>query len=244
MLHQRVAEIFLEDEGARAPFSGSLARFRVPDTGIDREELNVVLLVASPHTDEVCCGYPLAGSHSGTNVRNALNRCHAGGPLPDGPIGELVHNNVPNFLRLGIMNVSELPFEREAYGPDCIPYATEDCRCHPEWPNYERHMNTIFAGPQRDRRNHPNCQRLDNEIAANLRLRLDCLHIIRPDVQLVCCGHIAQEFYRKAINRPPPFNLPHPANRGQGGERWQDLDCQNACLQSILGRLWPPQDGA
>ena len=236
MLHQKVGEIFIAAE-ERADFSASLARFFVPDIGTDRNGLRVVLLVASPHTDEVRDGYPLAGN-AGTRARNALNRCYTEGSLPEGPIGRSVYCDHPDFLRLGIMNVSGLPFEEEAYEPCCVPCGENDCRNRPEWAGYKQHMNTIFNGPKRDRRNHRNCQKLDDAITVDLRRRLDCLHIRNPNVRLVRCGNVAQEFYRKAINRPT-CDLSHPANRGEGGELWENLDCQNACLRNIVTALGP-----
>lgn len=247
-LNERVGGIFLAREPARerVAFSNSLERFLVPDRGTDREELEVVLLVASPHTDEVCDGYPLAGN-SGTRIRNALDRCCTERSLPDGSIGRLIYDNHPDFLRLGIMNVSQLPFEREAYEPSYVHCVRNDCRNRREWINYVRHMRTIFNGPERDRRNHRNCKYLDDAISENLRGRLDCLHSRKPNVLLVRCGNVAQEFYRKAINRPPACpidrqpicDLPHPANRGTGGERWEGLDCQNECLRRIVAALGP-----
>lgn len=238
-LNERVGEIFIE-AAARAAFSESLARFLVEDAGIFepgtdtvRDELRVVLLVASPHTDEVRDGYPLAGS-SGTRVRNALDRCYTEGPLPNEPIGSLIYDNHPNFFRLGIMNVSWLPFEREAYEPCCVPCRENDCRNHPEWPNYRIHMNTIFQHPERGRRNRRNCKYLDDAIAADLRGRLEYLHESNPDVLLARCGEVAQKFYEKAGIDMPYCDLPHPANRGRGGDLWHNLDCGNACLQNII----------
>ena len=91
LLNERVGAILLANEPpqARNTFSNSLKRFLVKDAGIFepgtntvRNELRVVLLVESPHTDEVKLSedihnrYPLAG-RTGRDVR--------GGTVPPGP---------------------------------------------------------------------------------------------------------------------------------------------------------------
>ena len=251
-LHERIGEIFLANEcdEVQTAFSDSLERFLVPDRGTCREGLRVVLLVESPHTYEVCHGYPLAGPEArsaGRRVRNKLMECRQELQLPEQPIGRLVHQGHDAIQVLGIMNVSQLPFQSAAY--NCIPWEGGDCRCRPEWSNYVRRINTIKNDPDKFavNRRSPECKDLDEAIAENLRGRLQCLHGNNPDVLLVCCGDVAQEFCSKAIGREPVIfvgnirNLPHPNNRGRGGERWEDLDCQNPCLRQILERLRPPQ---
>ena len=102
-LLQRVGEIFIEVE-EREAFTNSLERFHVDDIGTtDQQELSVVLLVESPHTHEVGYQYPLAGN-TGRYVTGML------GNAVSGPIGRFVHDG-HHFLRLGIMNVSRLPFQ-------------------------------------------------------------------------------------------------------------------------------------
>ena len=256
-LHERVGEIFLanETDEVQAAFSASLARFRVedagiiePDTDTVRNELRVVLLVESPHTHEVCHHYPLAGSR-GTNagriVRDKLMDCGLNFPEQPVSIGQLVHDRHNAVQALGIMNVSQLPFQDTAY--DCTPWVGNDCRCRPEWPNYIRRMKTIKNGPDvcADARRTAECRRLDEEIAGDLGRRLRYLYENNPDVLLVRCGEVAQAFYGKTgIDMPHTCDLPHPNNLGSEGERWQDLNCQNECLQNIIGRVGPPPAGA
>ena len=249
-LHERVGEIFLanETDEVQADFSNSLARFLVPDIGIDQAGLRVVLLVESPHTHEVCHHYPLAGprgTNAGRIVRDKLVQCRPEPQLPRQPIGKLVHQGHSAVQALGIMNVSQLPFQDTAY--DCTPWVENDCRCRPEWPNYIRRMKTIKKDPDvcADDRRTAECIRLDEEIAGDLGRRLRYLYEDNPDVLLVRCGEVAQEFYKKIdITMLHTCNLPHPNNLGSEGERWQDLNCQNECLQNIIGRVGPPPAGA
>ena len=249
-LNDRVGEVFLANRPApeRAAFSGSLARFLVEDIGTtDREPLSVVLLVESPHTHEVGYRYPLAGT-TGRRVRGFLNEANI---LPDGPIGRfvlerrlgrMVNNDRPAFLRLGIMNVSQLPFLSEAY--DCIPWEADDCRNHEHWDSYINHMKTIKESPcvSSDNREIAECRELDSKIAEDLGGRLECLHENYPDVLLVRCGGVAQAFYAKTgIHMPNPCDLPHPSRSD-----WLNLGCQEQqqCLQNIRELLWPLQPGA
>ena len=269
-LNERVGRIFIE-AGARAAFSASLARFLVEDAGIFvpgtnavRNELRVVLLVESPHTHEVGYRYPLAGN-TGRHVRDVLN----GGEnrLPGGPIGRFVYDgrlgglvDNPEFLRLCIMNVSQLPFQEIAY--DCIPWGGEDdCRNSGIWRDYLKCMEHIGdtprvenyrgfeysdeAGRRRFGRLRDEINQLQNEIVEDLRGRLGCLHGNNLDVLLVRCGGIANKFYRRAISREPVIvmpntcDLPHPSKNG-----WQTLNPQERqCLQNIVAHLWQ-QPGA
>ena len=263
-LNERVGDIFVEDEGARETFSNSLKRFLVKDTGIFepstdtvRNELSVVLLVESPHTHEVGYGYPLAGN-TGRYVRKVLN----GGEnrLPGGPIGRFVRDgrlgglvNNPEFLLLGIMNVSQLPFQGVAY--DCIPWGGEDdCRNSGIWKDYLKCMRNIKDkyctenfrgfkylgqdGRQRIGRLRDERNQLYAAITNDLIGRLEYLNRNNPDVRLVCCGKVAQKFYRKTdIHMPNTCNLPHPSY-----SKWQMLnDEERQCLRNIRDLLWSPQ---
>ena len=225
-------------------FSTSLARFRVQDTGIDQAGLGVVLLVESPHTYEVCHGYPLAGpqaNRAGRHVRDKL--VEWGLTLPERPIGELVHQG--NAVQaLGIMNVSQLPFQETAY--DCTPWAENDCRDRgDEWEDYIGYMNTIVGNPGAVNRDDTRCQDLDDAIATDLGGRLTALCTNNPDVLLVRCGRVAKKFHEKTgITRLHTCDLPHPTRPAKPSihrERgWQTLNGQETqCLQSIVDRLLP-----
>lgn len=199
-LHQRIGSIFHAngDTNARRDFSNSLKRFLVKDIGTNRDELRVVLLVESPHTHEIGYRYPLAGE-TGRHIRCIIDRLTTSRVLPYGPIGRLVHDghlggnpsrdgNHPGFLRLGIMNVSRLPFQGKAY--DCVPWENGDCRGHDGWNNYIRCMEHIKRSPQvqkykgfRDSRPlRDELNQLQDAIAEDLRSRLDCPNVNNPTV--------------------------------------------------------------
>ena len=215
LLHQKIGEIFLEDEGARTTFSNSLKRFLVLDSTCRQHfgESGVVLLVESPHIHEVRYRYPLAGN-TGIHVRDVLGK-NARRLFPNEPIGRSVYDGHLDFLRLGIMNVSQLPFRRDTY--DCLPVRNaNDCQNHEHWTNYKNYMNTIKNGPcvSSDNREIDECKKLDKAITKDLKRRLRILHRRNHCVLLVRCGPVAQEFYRKTgINMPNACDLPHPARR-------------------------------
>ena len=246
MLHQRVGERFLENETTetRATFSNSLARFLVPDIGTYRNELRVVLLVESPHIHEVCHGYPLAGPEkrsAGLIVKNKLSKCRLNLDIPDGPIGSLVYRGCDTVRRLGIMNVSQLPFQKSAY----INHGDE-IRQHQSWNHYIGTMEELKQTYERRRfssRRAIGC--LERAIIEDLRERLEYLHRRNPDVLFVRCGYVAQNFYTQAcidmlVDMPAPRDLPHPTKK-TAGEKWVNLDCQDERLLDIVGRLWPTQ---
>lgn len=269
-LHQRIGWIFHADGDtyARRMFSSSLKRFLVKDVGTDRNELRVVLLVESPHTHEVGYRYPLAGE-TGRHVRDIINReeikrrgYRSAEVLPDGPIGRfvrdgrlgrLVHGgNHSEILRLGVMNVSRLPFQGKAY--DCIPWADDDCRSYRGWNDYIKCMEHIkeyphvkrYQGIGNPRRLQDKLNQLQGAITEDLRRRLNCLNVNNPNILLICCGPVAQAFYMKAIDEMPvcairlsSCDLPHPARN-----KWETLDCQNECLRNILNCIWPSRTGA
>ena len=254
-LHERIGEIFLanETDEVQAAFSASLARFRVEDAGIFapdgvtvRNELRVVLLVESPHTDEVGLSdeihnrHPLEGS-AGRHVRDILEQGQL--DLPDEPIGRLVHRVDDTVRGLGIMNVSQLPFQETPY----IQY-NNDVRQNQCWNSYIRCMKHIkkspgtigYRGFNPNRCLRTEINRLQCAIVDDLRRRLRVLHGRRHNVLLARCGEVAQAFHEKTgIVMPHTCDLPHPTNHGSGGELWRNLNCEDHPLQEIINRLGP-----
>ncbi len=266
MLHQRVGEIFLENEsaGARTDFSDSLRRFLVPDRGTDRNELSVVLLAESPNTDEVFSPeignrYPLAATGEGSpglRVRNKLTEWIPALNLPEQPIGQLVHQVYNTVQQLGIMNVSRLPFQRGAYKYHHIPQRENDCRAHANWDDYITCMKYI--------REHPVAKTYMSKNDTNrtqrwqeLRCKIDLLeHAIIEDlagrlesiggnVQVMCLGEVAQIFYLKSLyyrnTNGYILDFPYPSSRPLHRRYWANLAPQNdQRLQGIIDHIQPP----
>ena len=219
-LHESVGEIFLEAE-ACAAFSNSLERFLVPDRGTVqddgtvRDELRVVLLLESPHTDEVELPeihnrHPLAG-RSGQDVTKVLMEWLPGLNLQDNEsIGNLVNQEHCDIRWLGIMNVSWLPFQSSAYN-----ISDDASRDRPPWKEYKDSMEHIRKKRRRceDQDNPLRCKinQLYCMIIEDLRGRLESIKSARPDVLLVCCGKVAQKLYEETGVRMCDTEAPHPA---------------------------------
>ena len=238
-LHQGVGEIFLGNGAAegRATFARSLKEhFWVQDGGVNRGGLAVVLLMESPHTDEisptnVADRFPLAG-HAGNHVREKLNEWMRTLDLPDESIGKLVHRECDAVRRLSIMNVCRLPFQRKAY--ESVPSrGRQDCRSSRAWGKFLTCMEHIRGSPCK-RYSGIRCascsrggylkeelRQLCAAIAEDLRGRLERLRNENPDVLLFCCGEVAQAFYEEVrIERQEACNFPHPERRPkESGER-------------------------
>lgn len=196
MLHERVGEIFLKEDQARAAFSDCLKRLLVPDGGTMRKVLEVVLLLESPHTDEVRPPnmrdrHPLAGD-AGAEVRDQLAACNLA--LPKQPIGQLVHQGNKAVFRLGLMNVSQLPFQSKPYADVRCTDANSwrdylKCMSHirkkPNVRSYQGFNNSNSTGPGRLERE---LNQLNDAITKDLRRRLKNLQENNPCVQIVPCG--------------------------------------------------------
>lgn len=227
----RIGEIF------NINLSVSLERFRVPDTCAGRPGLEVVLLVESPHEQEVEAPeiddrYPLAGTaerSAGRHVRDKLTEWAQDLELPVQPIGQLVHQEFDAVQRLGIMNVSQLPFQASPYA------AVDGDVCENEhWDDYIKCMEHIKGNPYVRKYRWDKMNDLRVAITEDLKARLDNLVQCNPNVLLVPCGDVAAAFYlRAAIAR-----LPHPSLK-RGG--WRTLNAEERRhKETIIERLWPP----
>ena len=238
-LHRRVGEIFLPtaSDTDRATFSNSLRRFLVRDAGTGRTGVAVVLLLESPHTHEVGYRYPLAGDTGRYVSKILLDDIPVQQDDPCVPIGRYVHDGcIPMStgddveLKLGVMNVSCLPLQREAY--DCVPWSSLDCRRSGEWSSYIRHINTVRNGPCARTRNDPDCRNLENAIVNDLKGRLNRLRRRNNRLLLVLCGNVAFGLYRKTrIAAMSTCYLPHPSTNG-----WEKASLQER-LHCIKERL-------
>ena len=244
-------------------FSTYLARFRVDDAGIIepgtvtvRNELRVVLLVESPHTDEVhppgiVDRYPLAGS-VGRFVRNKLMRW--GLTLPEQPtsIGQLVHQGCDTVQRLGIMNVSQLPFKERPY--ELYDNDVRQLQCWDDYitcmeyirkhPGVKTYMSSNDNGRTR-RWQVLRCKidRLEHAIIEDLAVRLGALG---ENVRVMCLGAVAQIFYLKSRyyleTNGYILDFPYPSH-SLPRRYWKELTPQNdPRLQGILGHIMPPPD--
>ena len=224
---REVGEVF----GADLPHA--LCRSRVPDIGIDGNcNLRMVLLCESPHTKEVHCQHPLAG-RSGEEVTATFSELRPGIFSCENEaraIGRLVHDGHDDVGWLGIMNVSELPFQKGAYrGQDILGSCAG-------WREFKRCMAHIKKEPTVQNQNYDVAEinSLQRAITKHLVRRLCGLP---NNVSLICCGKVAQAYYFKATccletNRSI-LGLPHPGRNG-----WACLEDAYRCgLQRFLNSI-------
>ena len=192
-------------------FGRRLARFVESSVVPDLPEgdwggVKVVLLLESPHTDEVQAGRPLAGN-SGVSVTRKLGenvpamRGVAGavdGVVP--AFGDLVAQGDRRVSWLGIMNASRLPLQASAYRAD-IPAWSEFAKCLPyvrgKRPVTERNEAALL---------------MERAIVRDLQERLDGIPA-GNGLLLVCCGEFAQRIFERTRVRDTIriAYAPHPS---------------------------------
>ena len=165
-------------------FGRRLARFVessvVPDLPEgDWSGVKVVLLLESPHADEVQAGRPLVG-RSGTFATNGLGENVPAMRGVAGAIGDLVADGDRRVSWLGIMNASRLPLQASAgtYPANGVDRPADI----PAWGEFERCLRYIKPRrkkPPRERPDRPVTERneaallLERAIVEDLQERLD-----------------------------------------------------------------------
>ena len=205
--------------------------------------VKVVLLLESPHKDEVCSGHPLAGQ-SGIDVARKMIEWEI---LPSKfktypvSIGQLVHDKCRHVHWLGLMNVSELPLQDEAYNIR---------NCSPELELLLCRFGKIRTGVTKNNslphRHSPSTQKVQEIIVCDLADRINrLLERCASSPMFVPCGRFAKAALKEARNKiqteiceisniPPPGFIPHPSfhNWMKNGYK-----CPLAHLKSELSRL-------
>ena len=181
-------------QGVGQTFGRRLARFVessvVPDlpTG-DWSGVRVILLLESPHTDEVPQHRPLVGPSGASATRGlgtVIPAMHGADAL-----GDLVASGDPRVSWLGIMNASRLPLQVDPYSesdagrPEDIPAWSAFAKCLP----YAR-------GERRVTERNEAALLLERAIVEDLQERLNGIPTGR-DRLLVCCGAIAQRILER-----------------------------------------------
>lgn len=164
-----------------------------------------VFLLESPHIEELKHGAPVSGA-SGASMSAVL----FGERYARIPLGVMVKRNRdarldrPSLDRVGLMNVSNLPLQRGAYGDhqDDGRYA----------PLFER-MSALRQANDRVTFQDPHLNVLQEILVDHLRRRLDRLSA-RP-LSFAPCGRFAQKFFRLAGVHSEYWrileNVPHPS---------------------------------
>ena len=172
----------------------------------------VILLLESPHTIEVCRGYPLAGS-SGSDVTTAFRPILNVPDEPcDCPFGEMLqHPALDEYLQsFGVMNVSQLPMQSAAYL--CPVRRAFDAILFDHFKTLRRADAIVRRNGDRVRNRHPVTRKIKRLLINDLKNRI---RLTRTDVYFIPCGGVAKAFFdlananvgRNRIN----FDVPHPS---------------------------------
>ena len=157
-----------------------------------------ILLLESPHVDEVSAGHPLAGLSGrfvtealrrNVPIRTELDRLVRGNPNLNGSeaIGRILQC-CPQTLRLGLMNSSRLPLQIKAHCDDNWRLHGEFL-CFLELVKYRPKLLSI------EPTNRPS--RIFRVLLNDLKSRLERLP---EDALIVACGKVARAFIAGAIN--------------------------------------------
>ena len=211
-------------QGVGRIFGRRLARFAkasvVPDSPKgDWRGVKAVLLLESPHKDEVKARRPLTGN-SGISVTKGLGENVPALSGICGAFGDLVANGDQRVSWWGIMNASRLPLQAGAYPANgaahranipawsefanCLPYVREECR-----PVTERNEAALL---------------LERAIVEDLQERLDGIPA-ENDFLIVCCGRFAQRIFERTEVRDTvriAYAL-HPSNNQWTQKRYAGL---------------------
>ena len=211
---------------------------RIVEDSLDgKAALRTVLLCESPHHAEISHGHPLAGDSGKTVTRAFADRKLDDFKKREEPIGCLLHRhhhrqganvdvqprpsvNGPVLNSLGLMNVSRLPLNSEAY---CLDVRGQ----YSEFLCYLEAIKTKLEQKEQEQ-GIRFLQQLDgthtpSQVYATLRddliCRLNRLCQISQEVMVVPCGRVANAFFHWAINNSGyqgcviPYNcfIPHPS---------------------------------
>lgn len=235
-LAQKLAEAVTKegDKRLQGQIAGFLGRFQVNDVPCDKQNLKVVLLCESPHTNEVCKQYPLAG-RSGKRITDVLMKdvlCTPTSDVQEQAIGELVKDGNSCFKWLGIMNVSSLPLQLKPYSRESDPCALNDI-----YPLIQILYNFGYikkypetAANAENKNDYP-CIRV---IMNNLKTRLSDLHGQNSDITYVSCGDVAEYFFDMArprgIDTDKIASVPHPSSRKPWRKKDGELRPEIKCM--------------
>ena len=236
-------------DGCWCPF---LSEFHVPDPQAQSGSSgpSVVFVVESPHTCEVCLGFPLAGK-SGKAIASKLIEEGLLCPSYTGqPLGEIVQKRCLDWLH--VVNVCELPLQADTYhqlfaaGKICPAAGLPSLK---GWGELMLASKTILAYGAKSSDRWPK-DPLVQEIIEDFRDRLR--GTVSDSSLVVALGNVANVACKKAAKREkertasgndtwkqmlPNRRVPHPARNGWDGEE------VTAVVQEILKRVREHRNG-
>lgn len=170
-----------------------------------RRPVKVIFLFESPHREEICKKYPLAGK-SGISVARKIIKWKflpAKYKKEHVSIGQLVHDKCRHVRWLGLMNVSELPLQDEAYAIR---------NCSPEFELLLCRFGKIRKGENKKNRlphrRSPSTQKIQEIIVCDLADRINrLLEYYASTPMFVPCGRFANAALKEVSIRRKKENL-------------------------------------
>jgi hypothetical protein len=172
-------------------------RYFISDLARNLPETRYVLVLESPHTDEVNSGYPLAGS-AGKNIAEILcddKSTAYGKKLSEDP-----------KLGIGIMNVCQIPMQFSAYCyRDLQELSTSNLIDLAIIFHIRASIQTkTFEKPPKIKHCPDRHEYMLNKIKDSLKARLP-----PSEVKIISCGHVASSFLN-FCERNPTISIRHP----------------------------------
>ena len=198
---------------------------------LPQEGCNTILLFESPYKAEVCKNYPLAGN-AGATVAGAFI----------GTMGDILHSEhfderaFKRFEKMGIMNVSRLPLQKDAYsGLENLQMdlsGPEGLLCHFRKIKERLEKGSSYNSVQQS------VEKTKCAIKNDLKRRVEQLNHLNPcaEVYYVACGNVAKEFFKAACPNITPTCIPHPSSRKHPWFKDGNLDSE---VQTVVNRFRP-----
>jgi len=166
--------------------------------------IKILLILESPHIDEILCKYPVAGDTGIEISKSILDNI-------DKPIGKYIKDNLDSSI-FGIMNCCQIPMQESPY---CYQLMNQELLN-----SFKTIRNTKVNVKKR---NDKYIRDIDNEIYKNLRNRLTYI-LEKSDIKLIIpCGRMANYFVNKCSNLTENIkicnNIPHPARNNWSGNK-------------------------
>jgi len=171
-------------------------KYYIPDLTEKQDEIKVIFILESPHSDEIICRYPAAGD-TGIAMTKALG-LNQEKLLP---LGKLVHDH--RIKIIGIMNVCPIPMQ-------VTPY----CYCDKLEEILEAFNTIRNTSMNVKKRNNEETQKIEEVLINDFGKRFE--KVYRKDILLIPCGRMANyclKKYNQEIYKSDQTieGIPHPS---------------------------------
>jgi len=182
--------------------------------------IKILLILESPHTDEIRYKYPVAGDTGIEISKYLLDEVNE-------PIGKYIKEHLDNSI-YGIMNCCQIPMQESPY---CSNFQKKEI--------FDAFKTIRKTEEDVEKRNNENTKFVDNQICNDLKRRL--LSIIKKsEIQLIVpCGNMANYFINKCSNIIGEIeiykDIPHPAYNNWSRKN-DDIEKLRKNIDEIINR--------